>query len=196
MPAANKNDKQVMDVSKPGKTAPTASAKPIILGHKPPVQDPMVTATVDPEAENPEVETVVPEAVSPASSKKVISPLSAADKEETTAETSEETKPAEDQPTPPSDDTDSVIVDAVIDQVGDKKNIDKVTEEDRKKQEHIDKLIADKKYFVPIGKYHGKSSGNVFIVTLLLFVIFMGLLVMIDAGTLDPGFTLPFSLID
>jgi hypothetical protein len=45
MPAkksAKKQSPRVMDVSKPGKSTPSASSRPVIVGHRPAVQDPMV----------------------------------------------------------------------------------------------------------------------------------------------------------
>src|SRR5688572_11245924 len=49
--------KRVMDVSKPGKSAPDSSSRPIIVGHKPMIADPMVNPEKD-ESENTEPETV------------------------------------------------------------------------------------------------------------------------------------------
>src|SRR5690348_15469367 len=37
-------DKKVFDVAKPGKSAPSSSAKPIIITNRPVLKDPMVTA--------------------------------------------------------------------------------------------------------------------------------------------------------
>lgn len=208
VPAASKNDKQVMDVSKPGKTAPTASSKPIIVGHGLMVQDPMVTADVNAEEEKSEITQAVPEVASPANSKRIIAPLTSADKEvvadnkSSTTETSEASSPESTEevktevPEPSTEETsDSAVVDAVIDQVGSKKKENAVSEEDRKRQEHIEKLVAEKKYFVPIGKFHGKSSGIIVTTTLLLLVIFIGLIAAIDAEVIDAGFSLPFDFL-
>lgn len=42
MATSPKNDKKLMDVAHPGKTAPSASSRPIIVGHGPMLKDPMV----------------------------------------------------------------------------------------------------------------------------------------------------------
>lgn len=218
MAASDKNKKQVMDVSKPGKIPPGASSRPVIVGHKPQVQDPMVTAE-ETKDETPETPGTKPEATtSPAMSKKVIIPLSEADKKtdepaeiepteeaEQPSETTEE--PEEKESTPaaeeteepkapePDDAADSVVVDAVIDQVGDKKQDEIEAEEERKRQESIEMLVAEKKYFVPIGKAHKKSNQISLVLTLFLFVVLVGVLAAIDAEVLDAGFNLPFDLI-
>jgi hypothetical protein len=221
MAASDKNKKQVMDVSKPGKTPASASSRPVIVGHKPQVQDPMMT-TEETKDETPETSETTPEVSSPALSKKVITPLSEADKDadepaedEPTEEASEEpeqvseaaeepdekqaapvTEEAEEPKTPePEDSTDSAVVDAVIDQVGDKKQDEIEAEEERKRQETIEKLVAEKKYFVPIGKAHKKSNQISLVLTLLLFVVLVGIFVAIDAEVLDAGFKLPFDVI-
>lgn len=223
MAASDKNKKQVMDVSKPGKTAAEASSRPVIVGHKPLVQDPMVTA----EESKEETTDAIPETNSPAASKKIIAPLSDADKEidepndpdavsdepaaaddgnealeqdeaaeEPAADEAETTEDAEaETPPPETESTDSVVVDAVIDQVGDKKQDELEAEEERKRQESISKLVAEKKYFVPIGKAHRKSGRASLIITLFLLAVLIGVLVAIDAELLDAGFSLPFDLI-
>lgn len=219
--ASDKNKKQVMDVARPGKTPASASSRPVIVGHKPQVQDPMVTTeeTKDETSETPET---TPEATSPAMSKKVIIPLSEADKkadepaeDEPTEDASEEPEqpsemaeePEEKESAPaaeeteepkapePEDSTDSAVVDAVIDQVGDKKQDEIEAEEERKRQETIEKLVAEKKYFVPIGKAHKKSNQISLVFTLFLFVVLVGIFAAIDAEVLDAGFKLPFDLI-
>lgn len=43
-----KENKKVFDVTKPGKSTPSASARPVIIGHKPMIQDPMVAVQKDP----------------------------------------------------------------------------------------------------------------------------------------------------
>jgi hypothetical protein len=45
--------KQVFDVSKPGKSAPDASGRPLIIGHRPIVKDPMMNDTTKEEDQKP-----------------------------------------------------------------------------------------------------------------------------------------------
>jgi hypothetical protein len=212
--AEKKSEKQVMDVSKPGKTPADASARPIIVGHKPQVQDPMVNTAED---TNPEVSapSEEPAATSPAASKKVIAPLSELEKPNETeaTESAEPTAPTEpdapiadtpqeepdeqnDAPTEAGEESsDAAVVDAVAEQVGAKKKEDAESEEEKKRLAELEKLIAEKKYFVPIGKAHRKSNRITLFVTLFLFFVLVGLLAAIDAGLLDAGFDLPFDII-
>lgn len=197
MAAANKNEKQVMDISKPGKAAPPATAKPVIVGHKPMVQDPMVAVETDPEAEITLTEETSA-AAAPSVPKKIIAPLSNEQPQDDAPaqvqnEQEESSSATKDSPEPQSEE--AVIVDAVIDQVQGKKEALEPNDEERKKLEHIEKLIAEKKYFVPIGKVNGKSSHTVSVVTLLLLVVFLGLIAAIDAELLDPGFKLPVDIL-
>lgn len=81
-----KKTKRVMDVHKPGKTAPSASSRPVIVGHGPTIQDPMVKgdSNMKPEENQSEEHKVEVKRTSP----KVIKPLSSTDeiaKEATTA---------------------------------------------------------------------------------------------------------------
>ncbi len=211
MAAEKKSDKQVMDVSKPGKTPADASARPIIVGHKPQVQDPMVNTAED---TNPEVSapSEEPSTTSPATSKKVIAPLSELEKpnEDEATESTDSTEPdasitdtpkeepdeQNDAPTETDEESsDAAVVDAVAEQVGAKKKEDAESEEEKKRLAELEKLIAEKKYFVPIGKAHRKSNRITLFVTLFLLLVLVGLLVAIDAGLLDTGFDLPFDII-
>lgn len=211
MAAPKKTEKQVMDVSKPGKTPADASARPIIVGHKMLVQDPMVTETAEKTEETvteavAEVETDEKPPVSPSSSKRIIAPLSAEEKSgDTESENTSQTEPeaavseesaAAETATQDTSDNDAAVVDAVIDQVADKKKVDEQQEADeRKKRETLEKLVAEKKYFVPLGRSHHKSGHGLTVLTILLGATFLGLVAAIDAGMLEAGFTLPFDLI-
>jgi hypothetical protein len=202
MPASKSDkDKQVMDVAKPGKNAPDASAKPVIVGHGPMVRDPMVNADTDAEVEKPESEE---QASVPAVSigKKVIAPITQeeepkeAESSDAAAPTSEPSpeEPKADETSEATDSADSAVVDAVIDQVGTKEP-EGQSEEERKRQEELDKLVAEKKYFVPLGKAHRNSNRMLFIFTLFLLVVFLGLLLAIDAEIIAADITLPFDVL-
>lgn len=64
---SSKKPSQFMDVSKPGKIAPTASSRPIIVGHEPTVQDPMVTedGSATPEELRVDVKRTAPKVITP-----------------------------------------------------------------------------------------------------------------------------------
>lgn len=202
--AEKKSEKQVMDVSKPGKAVADASARPVIVGHKPQVQDPMVTA----EDTNPDVAEPEQSVASPSATKKVIAPLSdqenASESEAAAEDSSLESQPQPDEKSEPDadetsdgtqSDEEAAVVDAVADQVGAKKKEDAKTEEDKKHFAEIEKLIAEKKYFVPIGKARRKRNRALLWVTVFLALIFVGLLLAIDAELLEAGFNLPFDFL-
>ncbi len=196
MPASNKNDTQVMDVSKPGKSVPSATSKPIIVGHKPMVQDPMVTADTNAEAVAPAAEEVeVPVAVSPSASKKVISPITEEKAEPDLVPAATEDTTTESTDNVVTESEESAVVDAIIDQVGNKNDAPSTSNEDKQKYEHIEKLITDKKYFVPLGKVNGKKGHGFLFTAIVLFLIFIGLIAAMDAGVFDAGFDLPFDVI-
>lgn len=215
MPAAKKPEAQIMDVSKPGKSPAEPSARPVIVGHRSLVQDPMVTST---EASKPESSKSEGEAkpTSPSSGKKVIVPLNeqaaepskadqfapeelrnASGSAEHATSASEETK--DHGGTEGSTDTisEAAVVDSVVDRVdvGTKREEEQKAEEERKKAEALEKLIVEKKYFVPIGKAHQATKRGVWVLTAVLLLIFIGLVGAIDAEVLEFGFSLPFDLL-
>jgi hypothetical protein len=195
-----KDPKQVMDVSKPGKTAANATARPVIVGHRSIVQDPMVNAA---EEANPDVPKEEPAPTVTPAGKKVITPISEPENpadEEAVQESEQPAESAEQAAEAPVDSTDgesseTAVVDAVADQVGAKKKEEQLSEEEKKKQEALDKLVAEKKYFVPIGKAHHKSRKTAPIVLLVLLLLVAGGLAAVDAGVLDIGVDLPFDII-
>lgn len=215
MAEKSKESKQVMDVSKPGKSAADATSRPVIVGHRPMVQDPMVNTA---EESNPEIEKEEPAPTVTPTGKKVIAPISEPEKpaeekpeeekieqapenpvEPVEADVSAEPETKETEDTKASTETessDNAVVDAVADQVGaNKKKEEQLSEEEKKKQEALDKLVAEKKYFVPIGKAHHKSRKSAPLVLLVLLLLVAGGLAAVDAGVLDIGVDLPFDII-
>jgi hypothetical protein len=200
--------KPVMDVSKPGKTPADATTRPIISGHEI-MKDPMVNeepeqmegVTVDVKTSDDPKESPS----TPPTSHKIIQPLSSTDKteEETKEESTEkpakesdtDTKPTEDDK-PESSVTEDAVVDAVLDQVGDKKEETKESEEDRKRQEQVDKLVEEKKYFVPIGQVNKRRNNRIVLLILgALLPVIVGLGLAADAGVINLGFKVPFDFI-
>jgi len=181
--AEPKTSKQVMDVSKPGKSMPEPTSRPVIVGHKPEVQDPMVNTAEDatPQAD--------PKELPPSATKKVVTPIST--KQEIDEQTQSEEQQAETTQETPSD---AAEVDVVAGQFGDSKP-DVLSEEDRKKQEQIQKLIADKTYSVPIGKSKHKSSKMPLVLLVAIILLAASLYVAIDSGAVDVGVKLPVDLI-
>lgn len=92
--AQNKSShKQVMDVHRPGKVAPSASSKPVIVGHKPTVQDPMVNE----EKSMPEDDSKEHKIEVKRTAPKVIAPLSTSEEVASEAEAETDALPGVEQ---------------------------------------------------------------------------------------------------
>ncbi len=202
-----------MDVVKPGKSAPDSTARPVIVGHKPILQqDPMVNGDsasgLEKEDKTAEEKVVVhaakvieplkeeakPEIVTaePAEPKPADTPAPEAEPDEPAAEPEKDEKPAVEEPA--SDD--SAVVDAVAEQAGSKKKKDdELSEEEKKKQEAIQKLIEEKKYFVPINVASRKRNNRISVVILILLLLLVAGYVVLDMGLVDLGISLPIDLI-
>lgn len=185
---ADDKDKKTMDVSKPGKSAPDTSARPVIVSHKPTVQDPMVkTEEQAEEAPKPEETTAV--------HNKVIQPIteqpSKDAKTQETPETEEKTSAEKEA------DKEAAVVDAVAEQadLGPKNKNAGPTEEEKKKQEALEKLITDKKYFVPIGQVAHRRNQRTLTIFLVLLIALAGVYLAIDAELINLNVDLPFELI-
>lgn len=203
------NSKKAIDVAKPGKTSPDASSRPVIVTHKPMIKDPMMK---DEAAETPPEQPV-----KVSNRSKVIVPPSKAEVPAKPAEPEvAEVKPAEEvTPETPATETtknetaetsadeqkaaekDAAIVDAVAEQADkDKQQSNELTEEEKQRQAELDKLIADKKYFVPIGQVtKRKNNRRTLMILLVLVLLLAGLYLAIDAEVVDIGIRVPFELI-
>ncbi len=181
-----------MDVSKPGGTRADATARPIITGHEI-MKDPMVTDNSADEAtleESSNAPTESKELTAPSVTHKVIAPL-AKDTDDTPSEEKvEEPKKIED--TSPGD----AVVDAVLEQVDDKKVEKWRVEEEQRRQEAVEKLVEEKKYFLPIDQVRSRRNNKLVLVIIAVFLpIIVGLGLAIDAGVIKPGFSVPFDFI-
>lgn len=151
-------DKKVFDVAKPGKSAPDPTTRPVIVGHKPLVQDPMVNSGEEVDPETGEAKPV--KQAIPARSAKKILPLSEQKPEETEnaapdeagqedisiseesalKETVAETPESQEvQPDRPGTD-ESAAVDALANEAVKKKD-GELSAEEKKRAELINKLI-------------------------------------------------------
>jgi hypothetical protein len=194
MAAAGK--KPVMDVSKPGTTPADATTRPIISGHAV-MKDPMVNPESDKEDATDALAGDTPkEALAPSASHKVIQPMSASEtKPEKDAETPAAPSTVE-KDTPDTEITEDAVVDAVLDQVNDKKKEDAVSAEEEKRQELVDKLVEEKKYFLPINQAKARRKSKfILIVVAALLPVVVGLGLAADAGAINLGFKVPFDFI-
>lgn len=191
---ANKaDDKKTMDVAKPGKSAPDTSARPVLVTHRPMVQDPMVkegTSTEDKTADDTKSK------LEPTThGGKVISPVS----DPPIAEDSKEPEAEPAKPEKSQEETraeEAAVVDAVADQAtADKKKQNELSDEEKAKQKTIQKLITEKKYFVPVGQVSHRRNQRLLIVFLALLLIAAGGYLAVDAGIITTNIKLPVDII-
>lgn len=183
MADANGADQRIFDVARPGKTAASAQSRPVIVGHRTLLQDPMmIKAEKSDAAENDKPK---PEDASGAltSTGRTISP------------------PDQAPPTPATDDstvdqsstTDTTQTSGPSDQTSVKKQAEKEQQAQTAKQENLHKLIEAKKYYVPIGeKKRTRSIRHLLlaIIAILLLAIVLGDL-LIDAGIVKTSINPP-----
>lgn len=197
--------KPIMDVAKPGKVAAEPTARPIIVSKGAIMKDPMVNEAPKEKASEfgvaAEEEKLEPLKQTIKRSK-TIAPLSdEAKAEEATSEPSTETDQPEDEATTdekpdesdaPPEVSDEAVIDAVAEQVDLGK---KQKQEDREAVAHkeaIAKLVAEKKYVLPIKQRSGRKSNKGALVTLLILLLGLaGTYVAADMGAIKLPFELP-----
>lgn len=188
----------VFDVSKPGETAASPTSRPIIVGHKSMLtKDPMMSSEEEEDDENKKVEVKKDVSGKPKRETK-IEPVDMPNKEPSAQETD---KPDGDTPELPEEapkPSQAGAVDALAGEVTTKRTQQKAEEEYVRKKAEIEKLIASKKYYLPIhDTLVGSSSAfNWFINTLLIVLLLaVGVILAQDAGYLDMDLELPFDLL-
>ncbi|HSX44943.1 MAG TPA: hypothetical protein VLF39_02415 [Candidatus Saccharimonadales bacterium] len=186
--------KKTFDITKPGKSAPSSTGRPIIVTNRSIVKDPTLKqgehASTDPEVsdddDSEDLKTVSNQA-------KDLEPVEEEPSDNKEAQ-SEEDKQEQDSETDKEDDKKSEIDDSkppetnleIDASVNDKKRENKQTIADKNHQEMVEKLVAEGKYVIPIGQ--SKQSRNtqtlilLIIVSLIVFVIIGDLL--IDSGAI------------
>lgn len=217
-PAASKTTKIMVDVAKPGKTAPDASTRPLIVGHRPLVKDPTMVSSNEVESNT---ETADTPKFSPSRSPKIVTPITApaepaplpdateASKTDSSAEiapspaeiamlkeqapevteTSTEMRVEEDAPAP----SNAAAVDMLAEQAATRKKPGTVSDEEIAKAQAIHKLIEERTYNVPISKAHHSRNTALLIGLTVLLVVVGAAAFAVDAGVLkfDRGL-LPF----
>lgn len=195
----DKNSKKMADVTKPGKTTPNTTARPVIVGHKPLLkQDPMVNGSSDEEVQ----EQANKEQLDTNHTAKVIEPLkeespkddeTKPEKTDSTDDTKETENSTTDEDKPQSEE--AAVVDAVAEQAGSKKKETELSEEEKKKQEEINQLIEEKKYFVPIKIASHKRNTRSAVIAVIVLLVVAGIYLAADAGAIKLPFSLPFNFI-
>lgn len=180
--------KPVMDVEKPGTTPASATSRPVIIGRGPAIKDPMVNEATPEGDEQPTPQQ------QPLAKKKTIQPLTEQPVPE--AETKSDVQPAEtdDKPEPAPELTPAEEEATAKSEAADVAQ--KLSDEELKRQELVEKLVAEKKYFVPIGAAQKKRTvRNTMLLFLSFILILGGALLAVDAGLIQTDITLPFDLI-
>jgi uncharacterized membrane protein len=198
--ATKDDDKRVFDVAKAGKSEPAATSRPVIVGHKNMIEDPMVTAPasskLDVKSEEPSGDAITvkhdndsgdtPEIMVHAG--KTVTPpeptVSEQPKEkepvaeptdtpatDTEAETPAETQESEKEDKEAAPDTTGGAVEAVANQAGAKKKTSELTAEEKARQTAIQKLIESKQYAVKIGATKGTRSTHRLLLVLLVVLV-------------------------
>lgn len=204
MAASKDKTKKTMDVAKPGESAPDTSARPVLVTHRPMVQDPMVKE--DKKSEDAVVADAEPKTEPTIRGEKVIQPVNSntsaeapADDQPATPAKSEDSEPEPPQPEKTEEDSqakDAAVVDAVVDQATeDKKKQNKLSDEEKAKQEALQKLIEEKKYFVPVGQVSRRRNRRALLTVAILVLLLIGGYLAIDAGLIKTTITLPIDLI-
>ncbi len=186
MMPVNNSKASVFDVSKPNKTAPSPTSRPVIATHNPMMKDRMVIDNPESTVKDEEKPVVV-------SREKVVEPISESPPsvEEVTVLAAAEAESKEADRIK----SEAAVVDAVAEQSGRKKKSEP-TKEDIVRQAEIEKMIEAKKYFAPIGQVNHRRNKRWFWVSLtLLLLSAAAVYAAIDANILDVGIKLPYEFI-
>lgn len=182
--AKEKDNKKTMDVNAPGKAAPSATSRPIIINHGPMMTDPMVQKEV--EAEDPKgslssnhktIEPATLGSVQKKAEEKVEIPPEEPAQEPPKTEAESPTEPPKESETStesnPAESSSEAEVDAVAGQAGKKKE-DEATKAEEERKAKLKQLITERKYFVPLGVAHHKKANRISLVILVLLVLIAG----------------------
>ncbi len=220
MPTKSKSDddERVIDVAKSGKKRPDATSRPLIIGHKNMIEDPMVkaeasaTLAVKKDESSDEGEPIVVShedtKIEP-SQAKTIEPLKKADAEQPEAaaeatpppeekaqETTEEKSEASPS-TPEEAPAEEAPSDAAPSEAKPTDKQIKQNEEELAKQAAVQKLIESKQYVVPIGEAKKRRNGQRWLLLLVFVILFAVVAVdlLVDAGIIKTSFNPPVDLI-
>ena len=177
------------DVARPGKTPADPTSRPIIVGHRPMLhQDPMVSNSDD--ADEPSVDETVPKKKSGFGTNTIQPSEEAAEEARDTKEKEAAEEKIEEDKTDSDDQfgSSSAAVDALAGEVSAKREAEKASEAELKKQAELEGIIESRKYFVPVGEV-SKRRMNLIILGVLIFLILAVVAInfAIDADLLDIG---------
>ena len=198
---------KLFDVAKPNSSPASATSRPIIVRHNSAMKhDPMMAPTESTEESKPEpIQSHTAPKVIPSDKEEQALPdepvkdsANISEIRETKTETEPETE-TELEATPESVNTEpnqddlaqpnSVVVDTLVNEVTAKRQEQKEEEALTAKYEEVEKSVASKKFFVPIGQESRRKSNNrtLFAIILILLAGAVALNFGIDAEVLDLG---------
>ncbi len=210
--ATNDNDKKILDVSKPGKTPPASTSRPIIVTNRPMVKDDTVTSSdkTDDESktsQKPDDKPLVK------SESKVIAPLNPDASEDKPTEDkskkAESTSKSDAQTTEKSTDTpaeeseksevgnETTATEQIPGGRAEQQKQAEMSEAEKAQKDKTDKLIAEGKYAVPIGHIKRNRRARK-VLTILLLVVLLGIVaadLLVDAGIIQTNIKPPIDLI-
>lgn len=200
--ASTQDNTKVFDVARPGRGMPSASSRPVIVSHKPSVQDPMVSATSNPAEDTADEEVVTEESSEQAlrrPKKNRIEPLNSTIEANDETEATPESDVTEDKSEEDSANEENAERDEVADAAADVATKKQVKEEAEKKaaaqekhQAEVNALIASKQFFVPINAVKKRRTKQyVFLFLFILTLAALGFLAALDAELIDIGITPP-----
>lgn len=186
------SSKSVFDVSKPNNSAPTPTSRPVITQHGPMMKDPMVATDIE-EEKQPKVETSETQNTI---GEKVIAPLNQPAPESKKPDEAPKPEKATEDISKDKNEAEAAIVSAVAEQAGKKKK-GGLSKEETARQAELEKLIEEKKYYVPIGQVKHRRHKRLFW-TFFIFVLVLlaGSYLAIDANLIDLGIELPYEFIN
>lgn len=196
------DNNNVFDVSKPGKSAPSPTSRPIITGHHLLPQDPMVSGgdSLKPDDKKSEQKTEKPDHVKHELRLEPNQEGSIAVAEQKTEETPKQplsesqNSPAIAQDRKPTDE--SKPANDKIETPKPTLN-NQLSEEELTRKKNIEKLAKEKNYFLPIAHTKKRRSTRQFLLTFTV-VLVVGLIIIylaVDAGLIKTNINLPFNII-
>lgn len=173
---------KTFDVSHPGKSTPSATSRPVIIGHGSMIEDPMVQsgrkeAEKPPELPPKPMRATAEKVVEAPESLKLKQPGEMPTVEEAQDEEakpdipqSEEPQPEESESNDDSTNSQEAVVDSVANQAAEKKQQSEADKKAAEQSARIVELIEKKTYFVPINV--AKRHRNNRTIAVVLFVLF------------------------
>ncbi len=185
--ASNKENK-VFDVANPGSADAHPNARPVIVPRRTLLRDPMMASGNKPikDAVSPEDQKDKEEKLSETASKEVKPPETKDKSPQPSTEEADKETPEEEEKPAEADDS---ITEPAADEDSDESKEEEKNEltADKQLDEKYEKLIEDKKYFVPIGAVKRRRNMRAALIT-LLFVIVAALVAvnfLADAGIIQ-----------